>query len=136
MKFNRILCAVDFSQASVKAFEAAVELARSFKAELHVIHVIESEPSVPDLNLEQKAIAAMDALVQPAMTDDADLQMTTEVTTGAAYTEILNRARESRVDLIAIGAKGLRLLEEGLLGGTVRRVFTGAPCAVLAVREN
>src|SRR5215510_6850786 len=101
MKFKRILCGVDFSPASVKAFETAVELARSFKAELHVIHVIEVESATPDLTLKKKALAAMDTLVSPSTTTGPDLQITTEVTTGSAPFEILNRARERKVDLIA-----------------------------------
>ena len=136
MKFKRILCGVDFSQTSVKAFEAAVELTRSFKAELHVIHVIEVEPVLPDLSLEEKALAAMDALISPATGDGSDVRITTEVTTGSASGEILARAHERKVDLIAIGTKGLTLLEEGIFGGTAKRVFSGAPCSVLAVREG
>src|SRR5215831_10188547 len=111
MKFEQILVGVDFSPASVKAFEAAVELARFFKAELHVIHVVEAEPAVPDLSLEEKALAAMDALIQPATQDGGHLRITTEVTTGSASIEILNRARERQADLIALGTKGFTLLE-------------------------
>ena len=136
MKFKRILCGVDFSQASVKAFEAAVELARSFKAELHVIHVIEAEPATPDLSIEEKALAAMDALVSPATKSGRDLQITTEVTTGSPSVEILNRAQERKADLIALGTKGLTLLEEAVVGGTAKRVFSGARCSILAVREG
>src|SRR5262245_61680654 len=136
MKFKQILCGVDFSEASVKAFEAAVDIARSFKSELHVIHVVEADPAIPDLSLEEKAIAAMDTLVSQAAADIRDLQMTTEVTTGTASVEILNRARERKADLIALGTKGLRLLEEGIFGGTVKRVFYAAPCSVLAVRQG
>jgi nucleotide-binding universal stress UspA family protein len=136
MKFKRILCGVDFSPASVKAFETAVELARSFKAELHVIHVIEAEPPIPDLSLEEKAIAAMDALVSPEMKDGQGPPITTEVTTGSASDEILHLARERKVDLIAIGTKGLTLLDEGVFGGTAKRVFSAAPSSVLAVREK
>jgi nucleotide-binding universal stress UspA family protein len=134
MKFERILVGVDFSQASIEAFEAAVKLARLFKSELHVIHVVEAEPPIPDLSLEEKAIAAMDALVAPAAQSDGDLQLSTEVTTGSASVEILNRARERQVDLIALGTKGFSLLGEGVIGGTGKRVFSGATCSVLAVR--
>src|SRR5262245_53373405 len=131
MEFKRILCGVDFSQASIQAFETAVELARSFKAELHVMHVIEAEPSRPDLALEEKAIHAMDKLVLPA-THATDLEITTEITTGNAWAEILNRARERKVDLIALGTKGLTLLGEGIFGRTAKRVFDDSPCSVLA----
>ena len=135
MKFKRILCGVDFSHTSVQAFETAVDLARFFNAELHVIHVVEAEPSVPDFSLEEKALAAMDTLTARAVKDGRDLQITTEVTTGSASTEILNRAHERNVDLIALGTKGLTLLEEGIVGGVAKRVFSGAPCSVLAVAE-
>jgi nucleotide-binding universal stress UspA family protein len=134
MNFKRILCAVDFSPTSVKAFEASVELARSFKAQLHVMHVVEAEPSVPNLALEEKAIAAMNALISSVVADDIDL--TSEVTTGTAFVEILKRARELNVDLVSMGTKGLTLLEERVFGGTAKRVFSEAPCSVLAVREN
>src|SRR5262245_20915641 len=119
MKFERILCGVDFTQGSVKAFEAAVDLARSFKAELHVLHVIEGEPPIPGLALEEKALAAINALVEPAIQNEGDLRINTEITTGSAPVEILNRARDRKVDLIALGAKGLRLPGEGLFGGTI-----------------
>ena len=78
----------------------------------------------------------MDTLVSQAAADVRDLQMTTEVTTGTASVEILNRARERKADLIALGTKGLRLLEEGVFGGTAKRVFDAAPCSVLAVRQG
>jgi nucleotide-binding universal stress UspA family protein len=132
----RFLSTRDFSQASDKAFKAAVEPARSFKAELHVIHVVEAEPAIPDLSLEEKALASMDRLVRSAARDDRDRQITTEVTTSSSSVEILNRAQERQVDLIAIGTKGLTLLEEGVFGGTAKRLVSAAPCSVLAVREG
>ena len=134
MNFKNILCAVDFSPTSVKAFDAAVELARSFHAQLHVIHVVEAEPAVPNLALEQKAVDAMTALVAGVPT--ADIALTTEITTGTAFVEILKRAHELRVDLVSMGTKGLTLPEERVFGGTAKRVFNEAPCSVLAVREN
>ena len=134
MKFKRMLCCVDFLQASVMAFEVSVELARSLKADLHIMHVIEAEPATPDLSLHEKALAAMDALVAPTTKETRELKITTEVTTGSASAEILNRARDRKVDLIVLGAKGLTLLEEAAFGGTGQRVMNHATCSVLAVR--
>jgi nucleotide-binding universal stress UspA family protein len=85
---------------------------------------------------EQKAVAAMDALVPLATRVSEDLRMTTEITTGSSAEEILNRARETNVELIVIGTKGLTLFEEGVYGGTAKRVFSDSPCSVLAVRED
>ena len=75
-------------------------------------------------------------VVSPEMKDGQDPPITTEVTTGSASDEILHLARERKVDLIAIGTKGLTLLDEGVFGGTAKRVFSAAPSSVLAVRER
>jgi nucleotide-binding universal stress UspA family protein len=134
MKFTRLLSAVDFSEPSVQGFETAVALSRALAADLHVIHVIEAEPANPDIALQQKALAAMDALVAPVIEADGDLQINTEITTGSAAAEILDYAKIHKIELIVLGAKGLSLLEEALLGGTAKRLVSEAPCSVLAVR--
>jgi nucleotide-binding universal stress UspA family protein len=134
MKFREILCGVDFSEASVQAFETAVELARTFRAKLHVMHVIEADPQVPNLALEAKAASAMDSLVAPAQDKLDEVQLTSEVTTGLAFVEILKRARERHSDLITLGAKGITLLEETVFGSTSEHVMKEAPCSVLTVR--
>lgn len=70
MPFKRILCGVDFSEDSMRAFHVASELARQSKADLHVLHVIEAQPVAPlllapnelsemTLTLEERATAAM-----------------------------------------------------------------------------
>ena len=145
MKFKRILCGVDFSQPSVLAFDAAVELARLMKAELHIMHSIEAYPVVAEwlpvgslddaaASLREKAEAAMAALIATAKDTFNGVPVTTEVTTGRAFVEILNRAREREVDLIVLGAKGLTLIEEAVSGSTAERVMKGATCSVLIVR--
>ena len=133
MTFKRILCGVDFSEPSIRAFDTAVECARSFNADLHIIHVIEADPPVLDLTLEQKAMNAMDRLVASA-DDFRTGQLTTEVTTGRAFIEILNRVREREFDLVVLGARGIKLPEEAIVGGTVERVVKDGSCSVLVVR--
>jgi len=148
MKFKRILCGVDFSPTSVRAFETAVDLTRSSQAELHVMHIIEVEPPVAALppvrgvvgeailTLEEQALKAMEALVASSSMADASPRLTIEVTVGRAFVEIVARARDRRVDLIVLGAKGLTLPEEAFLGGTAEQVMKEAVCSVLLVRES
>src|SRR5262245_60854798 len=134
MKPNRILCGVDFSEASVRAFDTAVELAKTFKAVLHVIHVIEADVQTPDLTLEAKATRAMDLLVGPEQKTFQAGRLTSEVTTGRGFVEILNRAREREIDWIVLGAKGVTLLEETVFGRTSEHIVKEAPCSVLIVK--
>jgi nucleotide-binding universal stress UspA family protein len=146
LKFKRILCGVDFSPMSVAAFLMAAELARSVNAELHVLHVIEAYPPTASWprdgegqdvqSLEQKATSAMDALVTRSAVALDSVSLTTEITVGLAFAELLNRARHSTRDLIVVGAKGVKLLEDALFGGTAEQVVKGAPCSVLVVRAD
>jgi len=134
MKFTRLLSAIDFSEPSVQAFETAVALSRALAADLHVLHVIEAEPANPDIALQEKALAAMDALVAPVIEAHGDLRISTEITTGNAAAEILNYAQIHKIELVVLGTKGLTLPGDAVLGGTAKRLVSDAPCSVLAVR--
>lgn len=146
MKFKRILCGVDFLPASLTAFETALELAQSSQAALHILHVIEVYPVVPvspvpipeeaTIGLEEKAEEAMEALLRREIETLEGTPLTTEITRGRAYVEILHRARDYQADLIVLGAKGLSFPEEAIGGGTAEHVFQGASCSVLIVRNN
>ena len=133
MKLRQILCGVDFSDSSVEAFETAVELARALQAKVHIIHVIEIDPAIADRAMEEKAVNAIEALVASANEFPAS-DLTTEVTTGRASVEIIERARERNADLIVLGAKGIRIPE--VFGSTADRVAKEAPCSVLIVRPQ
>src|SRR5262245_10111101 len=133
MAFKRILCAVDFSETSLEAFQQAIELARLSASHLYVLHVIEARPVVPNLigideagemavEIEEKATAALESLVASSASDLEGVPLTIEVTVGRAFVEILNHARDWAVDLLAIGAKGATAFEQIVIGGTAERV--------------
>jgi nucleotide-binding universal stress UspA family protein len=145
MAFNRILCAVDFSETSLEAFRRAAEIARRFDSSLYVLHVIEARPVAPYLigadevgemavTLEEKATAALESLVESSASDLEGVPLTLEVTAGRAFVEILNHARYWAADLIVLGAKGATALEQIIFGGTAERVTKDAPCSTLIVR--
>jgi universal stress protein A len=139
MPFQRILCAVDFSPDSLAAFHVAVETARLYSGSLHIFHVIEAQPAVPpqvEIRIIEEANAAMDKLVASAESSLDGLAFTTEVTSGQAFVEIVERAREWRADLIVLGSKGITSLEEIIIGGTAENVMKEAPCSVLVVRPD
>jgi universal stress protein A len=147
MIFNRILCGVDFSETSVEAFRRTVEMARRFASSLYVLHVIEARPVVPNLiredgvgemavALEEKATAALEALVESSASDLEGVPLTLVVTAGRAFAEILKHAREWSADLIVLGAKGAASFEQIVIGGTAERVMKDAPCSTLIVRVN
>lgn len=145
MPFKRILCGVDFSDSSLRAFQTAVEMARQSKASLHVLHLIEAQPFVPGLlpakglsevllAIEEKAGAAMRSLVKSSARRLKGLKVTTEIDDGRAFVEIIKRAHKRKADLIVIGAKGAASVEEIVAGGTAENVVRRVACSVLVVR--
>jgi nucleotide-binding universal stress UspA family protein len=142
MPFTRILCAVDFSPDSVAAYHVAVDLARLHQASLHVLHVIEAEPgsefpgqSTGELvvRIMAQARAAMEKLVAADLSSGTSL-LTSEITTGNAFAEIVDRAHARRADLIVLGAKGTASIERLVVGSTVERVTRATDSSVLVVR--
>jgi nucleotide-binding universal stress UspA family protein len=139
MRFQRIFCGVDFSPGSLAAFRAAIETARLHSGVLHLFHAIEARPAVPGdvmLTIVERANAAMAQLIESEQAALDGLPLTTEVTSGRAFVEIIERASEWQADLIVIGAKGITSLEEVFVGGTAEAVTRAGPCSVLIVRAD
>jgi nucleotide-binding universal stress UspA family protein len=142
--FSRVLCAVDFSPASLRAVTLAQSLAGEAAARLCLMYVLEPvsvfEPVVavgpddlPAVNADHRREVRhrLEGLVggeTRAFTDVAEV-----VVAGKPYREILRAADEQRSDLIVIGAHGGRL---GLpaFGSTTAHVVREALCPVLTVR--
>jgi universal stress protein A len=146
MAFVRILCGVDFSKASLAAFQQAVELTRMGAGRLCIIHSIEAQPFISDLfgademgktaiKLDEKASAALESLVASSGSALEGIPFTTEITAGRAFAEILNYARDWSADLIVLGAEGATSLEQIVIGSTAERVMKDALCSVLIVRN-
>ena len=109
MPFKRILTAVDFSPDSLEAFRLAVEMASVHSVSLHLLHVIEAWPAVSGevaVEFVQKANMAVEQLVASSQPALEKVTLTTEVATGRAFDEIVNRERGWRADLIVLGTKG------------------------------
>lgn len=139
MPFKRILTAVDFSANSLEAFRIAAEMASVHPAALHLLHVIEALPSGPGeatMEFVQKANEAVAQLVASSQPAHEEVTLTTEVASGRAFDEIVNRARDWRADLIVLGTKGTASLEEIFLGGTAEHVIKESSCSVLIVRPE
>ena len=142
--FSRVLCAVDFSPASLRAIALAQSLAGEAAARLCVMHVLEPvsvfEPVVatgPDglpavsADHRREVRRRLEGLVDRdarAFTDVAEV-----VVAGKPDREILRTAGEQRSDLIVIGAHGGRLGVPAF-GSTTAHVVREAQCPVLTVR--
>jgi nucleotide-binding universal stress UspA family protein len=150
LPFTRLLCAVDFSDASLDAVRSAVSLADESGAALTLLHVLEwpwEEPPPPHLDelpTEQAAALAefrryteasartrLESLVPESMPAS---RCETRLRNGKPYVQILNVAAEERTDLIIIGVRGRNPLDLALFGSTTNQVVRRANCPVLTLR--
>lgn len=146
--FSRILCAVDFSDASLRALEYAFSLAAGVEgARVTLMHVVEvmpaPKPSEPAGEAEAKALDAYVAAAAEARTrrleqlvpDSVRAQSTVEqvLAIGRAHLEILRMATERQADVIVLGTHGFAI-SQLLFGSTAHQVTRQATCPVLTVR--
>jgi len=134
---HRIVCPVDFSPASAKALETALEYARAFKAEVHAIHVYQlsayASPS-SDLarDLETQVRAELDKFIGGFQAHGVPIK--TGLRMGVPYVEIVDAARDAGAELIVMGTTGKTGIQHLLLGSVAERVVRTAEVPVLSVR--
>jgi nucleotide-binding universal stress UspA family protein len=144
-RIRRILHPSDFSRASAAAFAKAVEMAKTNRAELLVVHVL--TPVIPmigdgyvspkvyqevEATARAQAEAQLDRLIDKAKT--ARVRVKGLLMEGVPHEQISRAARSKRADLVVIGTHGRTGLAKFFLGSVAGRVVSIAPCPVLTVR--
>jgi nucleotide-binding universal stress UspA family protein len=142
--FMRVLCAVDFSSASLAALDLALAVAGQSHGCVTVLHVIEriddGDPAdARDEDLARdaaRAAARGRERLHQVVRDRGLLPCEAEevVAVNRAYREILQRAEALRADLIVMGAQGQGGLSLMLFGSNTQHVVRAAACPVLTVR--
>jgi len=144
-KIERILCPIDFSEFSEKAYDYAQSLAWHYKATLFLQHVIDSLTPLYPYHAFPDAYNEMCRNLRAAA--ERELQEFAEkharhgilpqckVGDGAATDLILDFADAQAVNLIVMGTHGLRGIDHLTLGSVTEKVLRKARCPVLAVRK-
>jgi nucleotide-binding universal stress UspA family protein len=143
LEFRRILCPVDFSEASAGALRAAASLASRFDASLTLLHVaVIPGSAIPEAMLPTPAELATD---HSAPADRPLLEWKAQAerlgarrvqafrSVGQPAQEIVALAGRDAFDLVVIGTHGRTGLGHLLLGSVAEEVVRRAPCPVLTV---
>jgi nucleotide-binding universal stress UspA family protein len=144
---NRLLCPIDFSEASREALHRAMALAIRARASLQVLNVVRPEPVPPAPALAAEGAKEVDLarkgvedLVQKVLRerdgDDVRPSLDTTVTRGIPSEEIVAAAEKGSADLVVMGARGHGAIDRMLFGPTTHHVVREAPCPVLCVRPR
>lgn len=143
---KNILVATDFSEPSAVALAYGRDLARTYHARLHVLHVVEDvmlrfTPEVgligPDVQADLEAIGKrnLDAII----TDDdrRTIDLVPVIDKGINMAEVITKyANANAIDLIVTGTHGRGVVKHFLMGSVAERVVRTAPCPVLTVRAH
>jgi universal stress protein A len=143
MAIKHIVAPVDFSPASRRALEVAIELASALGAKLDVIHSIEvltyrgveyrevmSKGSYDD----ERRLAHEQLEEWADIARKAGVETESEVLEGDGRKTILDCAQAKAADLIVLGAKGHSRLRDLLVGSVASEVIHNARCSVHLVR--
>jgi nucleotide-binding universal stress UspA family protein len=142
---RHILCPIDFSEPSRKAFQYAVGAARRFESRLTALHVV-PEHLPPLSGLAMSTATAFDPDARERLRGDlgarlrAFLEPLAEprsfdslVEEGSAAGQIATLAHALRVDLVVMGTHGYGGLEKLILGSTTEKTLHKVECAVLTI---
>ncbi len=145
LRIEKILCPVDFSEYSVKAYDYARSLAQHYGAKLLLQHVVQPMTSAypyyafPDAlnevfwNLETRAGQKLSEFASAHQTDGFETERF--VQKGTVPDCILAFAGSQEADLIVMGTHGRHGFDHLTMGSVTEKVLRKAHCPVLVVRK-
>lgn len=143
LTFETILFPTDFSDASVQAAAYAFSLARSKRARLRVLHVLDTSneasgfyvPHISYENLDKEMLASAREMLKRfcAKHFRGVKNLEQSVAAGMPHKEILKAIKSTGADIVIMGTFGKKGLERFLIGSTTERVMRNAGCPVLII---
>lgn len=142
---TRILAPIDFSPSSHAALKMAVELAKHFHAEIHLVHVIPMFPvtSLPDFVPEAKFLeeARKDAERQfvkcQADLRAKEIKVSSSIEVGNDVPGcILEVVEREKIDMVVISTHGLTGWHPLVFGSIAEKVVKLVDCPLLLLRSE
>jgi len=152
LKPTKILAPTDFSKHADKAIREAFELAKEYKAEIYVLHVVDekigslqhdySDVSVSHIAVRRRqrrllrlARIKLDKQIE-RLAPPEGIKVIREVELGTPYEEIIRFQKEKGIDLVVISSLGTTGLAKYFIGGVARNVLKSTTCPVLLTKGN
>lgn len=140
--FNTILIAIDGSEISKKALEAAVEEAKVWKSGLNAVYVIETGgfENIPADSTMEVVYNRLESIGTEAMKEAEEkaekygLKFNSYIREGHAGEEIVKLAEEIGADLIVLGSHGKSGIDRLLLGSVTDFVTRHSKISTMVVR--
>jgi nucleotide-binding universal stress UspA family protein len=147
---KKIIAAIDFSNATNGVILAATEMAKAFGAELHLLHVIEAEPTYTAYGFAPAEFPAMHTFHEETLKraqktlDQTAAEISTHGITpithlgdGSPLIALEAKVKEITADLVILGAHGHGVVASLILGsvaeGMVRKAIV--PTLIIPAKD-
>jgi nucleotide-binding universal stress UspA family protein len=137
---RKILVATDLTAGSEHAVTLGLDLGRRYRAEVHLLHVIESAPpSRASDELLREVVRAEERASLQILRDslggrDHEVSTRVWVRHGSPAEVVVGTAAELGVDLVVVGTHARTGLARVLVGSVAERIGRQAACPVLLAR--
>ena len=145
LRVEKILCPVDFTEFSDRAYDYAYSLALHYEAKLFVLHVAEplmklysgylSSGAIEEIFANQANYAQEQIRNLIERRDRSGVTPEVVLQRGAAADAILGFAASDSMDVIVMGTHGRRGFDRLVLGSVTERVLRKSTAPVLAVHD-
>lgn len=143
---KHIVTALDFSDATAAVLSAAIGMAQSQNATLHILHVLEPEPSYTAYGMTPEEFPAIQVFQQESQkraesklnnamaTAQAALpDVRTELMIGSPLHAIIDYVGKISADLVVIGTHGHGAVAALLIGSVAEGLVRKAICPTLVI---
>jgi len=142
--FQHMLVALDGSESSLLAADAAIELAALLQARLDILSIEETSRRFMKRDEEKEAaehsaaVISLEQLQAPLLqhAKRRGVQASGRVVNGHAGQVILDYVREEQCDLLVLGHRGRSGAWGPFLGGTADKLVNHMPCSTLVMRSE
>jgi nucleotide-binding universal stress UspA family protein len=137
--FERVLVANDGSSGGYQALDAAIAIAKKFKAELHMI-IVEEFPLYGDIEATAIVLTDLHERCAKVMIESAKIakkkriKLHPHLIEGFTVRTITDFAKEYNFDLLVVGFMEHSAFYRWFVGSTTDGLVDHVPCAVLVVK--
>jgi nucleotide-binding universal stress UspA family protein len=145
LEIRRIVVPTDFSADAARAYEVAIRFARSFEAEITLLHCYQinpgaispygiAMPAALDQQLRDAALRQLTEWSEKTISEGVKVQ--TQLLSLTPSLGIAQCVEEVGADLIVMGTRGLSGIQHVMLGSVAERTVRTAACPVLTVKAT
>ncbi len=143
---SKVLIPVDFSETSLLAIKHGAFIAQLTKADLYVLHVINTplmsqNMFVPLVTIEdqteiQGKVAQRLALLEQEVKTEYGIGFHAIIKSGNPAKEITQTAQEIKASLVVMGTHGYSPIEEIMIGSVALKVIMRSPCPTMTMSHE